>query len=324
MRFICRILAPSAFAVASIVAPACWAQGYPSKPVRVIVPYAPAGVVDILARAVAQKLGESWKQQFVIENIAGANGIIGTELAAKAPKDGYSLLMIAGGNHVTNQALRKLAYDPVKDFTGVALVGSIYFVLSVHPSVPARDLKQLTALARAKPGQLNYGSTGSGSPTHLSAELFKTMQKLDIVHVPYKGAPQVLTALLSGEVALSFLVPTSALPQAASGKVRMLAVSGPKRLEAAPQLPTFPEAGLPGFEVDNWIGLLAPAGTTRSVVAQLNAEIGKIQQLPDIRSRASSLGITLAALGADELTATMAKDAVKWERIVKESGARVE
>jgi tripartite-type tricarboxylate transporter receptor subunit TctC len=202
MRFICRILAPSAFAIASVVAPACWAQGYPSKPVRVIVPYAPAGVVDILARAVAQKL--------------------------------------------------------------------------------------------------------------------------DIVHVPYKGAPQVLTALLSGEVALSFLVPTSALPQAAAGKVRMLAVSSTKRLEAAPQLLTFHEAGLPGFEVDNWIGLLAPAGTARSVVAQLNAEIGKIQQAPDIRSRASSLGITLATLGADELTATMAKDAVKWERIVKESGARVE
>lgn len=299
-------------------------QGYPVKPVRVIVPYAPAGVVDILARAVGQKLGETWKQQFVIENIAGANGIIGTEVAGRAAKDGYTLLTIAGGNHLSNKSLRKLNYDPVRDFTGIAVLGSIPFVLSVHPSLPARNVREFAALARAKPGALNYGSTGSGSPTHLSAELLKVALKLNIVHVPYKGAPQVLTALLSGEVAASFLVPTSALPQAASGKLRMLAVSSAQRLEAAPDLPTFIEQGVAGFEVQNWIGLLGPAGMPQPVITQLNTEIEKISQHQDIKKRATSLGITLARMGVDEFNAMIATDAAKWDRAVRESGARVE
>jgi tripartite-type tricarboxylate transporter receptor subunit TctC len=300
------------------------AQSYPSRTVRIIVPYAPGGIVDIFARSLGQRLAETMGQQFIVDNVAGANGIIGTETASRAAKDGHTLLMVAV-NHVINPSMyRKLNYDPVRDFAAISIVGSTPYVLSVHPSIPARDLKELLALARARPGQLSYASTGAGSPTQLSAELMKSMSGVDMLHVPYKGAPQALSALLSGETALSFLIITSAIPHAKSGKLRMLGISTAQRVKLAPEVPTLAESGLPGYEMNGWIGLLAPQGVPAEILSRLNAETRKVLALPDVRDRLTNLGVEVLGSTSEDFAKAMRDDVVKWAKVVAASGAKPE
>jgi len=312
-------------AIAALIVPdAAHAQSYPTRPVRMIVPYGPAGTVDIFARAVGQKLGESLGQQFVIDNIPGANGIVGAEVAARAAKDGHTIMMVAV-NHTINPALyRKMAFDPVRDFSGISTVGSVVQVLSVHPSLPVRSAGELVALAKARPGQLNFSSTGSGSPTHLYGELIKRVAGVDMVHVPYKAAGPALTALVSGEVAASFLVMTSALPHGKAGRVRPLAVVGVQRSPLAPELPTLGEAGLKGFERESWVALIAPAGVPRDVIARLNGEVRKALESRDVRERLQAQGVHLGANSPEELDALMRSDAERWGELIRALDLKLE
>lgn len=300
------------------------AQGYPNKPVRIIVPYAAGGAVDIVARTIGQKLAETLGEQFVVDNRPGANGVLGTSVAALAPKDGYTLLLVAA-NHVVNASLyQKIPYDAIRDFAPVGMMGFSRNALAIHPSIPVKSLKELVALAKARPGQLNYASTGSGSPTHLNAELFKIRAGLDIVHLPYKGAPQALSALISGEVALSFLTITGAVPQGRAGRVRVLAVTGEERSPAAPEWPTIAEAGLSGLEANAWIALLAPAGTPREVILLLNAETGKALKAPDVLTRLQPQGVEIFHSTPEHLASAMQADLLKWAEVVKKSGAKLD
>jgi len=316
-------LSLAAACLACLVAP-CTAQTYPTRTVRIVVPYAPGGVVDIFARTLAQRLAEKMGQQFIVENIAGANGIVGTETASRAPKDGHTLLMVAV-NHVINQSMyRSLSYDPVRDFAAVSMVGSTPYVLSVHPSIPVRNVTELLNLARSRPGQLTFASTGAGSPTQLAAELMKSMAKVDLLHVPYKGAPQVLAALLSGETALSFLIITSAVPHAKTGKLRMLGISTTQRVKLAPEVPTLAESGLPGYEMNGWIGLLAPSGVPAEILSRLNNETRAVLAAPEARDRLTNLGVEVLGSTIDEFSRALREDVQKWARVVKESGAKPE
>lgn len=303
-----------------------YAQGYPNKPVRVIIPYSPGGIVDIAGRAIGQKLTDALGQQFIIDNRAGANGMVGTAVGARAPKDGYTLLAIAATpNHVVNASLyRKIPYDPVRDFAPIAMFGFSRNALAVHPSIPVKSVKELIAFAKARPGQLNNSSTGAGSPTHLNGELFKMLAGLDIVHVPYKGAPEALTGLIQGEVSLSFLTTPSAVPQSRAGRVRVLAVTGEQRHPALPEWPTMAEAGLPGLESVASLGFVAPAGTPREVIQLLNAEIGKALKAADVRSRLESLGMEIAYSTPEEFASRIQEDAARWGNVVKRLGIQLD
>jgi tripartite-type tricarboxylate transporter receptor subunit TctC len=301
-----------------------WAQSYPARSVRLIVPYGVGGTVDIFARSVAQKLSESLGQPFVVENIAGANGIVGTEVAMRAPKDGYTLLMVAQ-NHVINPALYpKISFDATGDFSGISLVGSVVQVLSVHPSVPANSIREFVSVAKSRPGKLNFASTGNGSPTHLYGELLKTVASFDMVHVSYKVAGQALTALMAGEVEASFLVMTSMLPQAKAGRVRPLAVVGTKRSPLAPDVPTFTESGLDGFEQGSWVALLAPAGVPRDVVGRLNVAVRKAVDASDLRERLMPQGVEVFSSAPEELDALMRADAQKWGSLIRKLGLKAD
>ena len=300
------------------------AQSYPNRTVRLIVPYGVAGTVDIFARTLALKLSENLGQQFVVENIPGANGIVGSETAARAPKDGYALLMVAS-NHAINPSLyRKVPFDIHRDFTGISLVGTVVQVLSVHPSAPVRTMKELIAYARQRPGQLNFASTGNGSPTHLYGELLKSQEVLDIVHVPYKTAGAALTALAAGEVSMSFLVMTSALPQARAGRIRPLAVVGSQRSALAPDLPTIGESGLEGFENGAWIALLAPAGVPRDIVDRLNHEVRKALEANDLRERLLPQGVGIGASSPEEVDALTRATADRWGALIRKLGLQID
>ncbi|MFN0160914.1 MAG: Bug family tripartite tricarboxylate transporter substrate binding protein [Burkholderiales bacterium] len=299
-------------------------QPYPNRTVRMIVPYGVAGTVDIFARTVAQKLTENLGQQFVVDNIPGANGIVGTEVAARAPKDGYTVLMIAS-NHAINPALyRKISFDIMRDFTGISLVGSVVQVISVHPAVPVRSLKELVAYAKARPGQLNFASTGNGSPTHLYGELLKSQEGIDMVHVPYKTAGAALTSLVAGEVTMSFLVITSALPQSKAGRIRPLAVVGSQRSALAPDLPTITEAGFTGFENGAWIALVAPAGVPREVVLRLNREVRTALDAPDLREKLLPQGVGVGASAPEEVDALTRSTAERWGALIRKLGLTTE
>jgi tripartite-type tricarboxylate transporter receptor subunit TctC len=300
------------------------AQTYPTKPVRLVVPFAPGGGADITGRAIAQKLAEGFGQQVVVDNRAGAAGNIGTELAARSAPDGYTLLLI-GPNHTTNISLfAKLNYDPVKDFEPISLVTSAPYVLLVHPSLPARNVKELIALARAKPGQLTYGSSGNGTAGHLAMELVKTQAKIDMLHVPYKGSQPLLTDLIGGQVVAGFGDALSSTPQVQAGRLRALAVSGGKRTHTMPDVPTVAEAALPGFDVTVWQGILAPAGTPREIVARLHSEIISAMQKPEVQSRMATLGVDIIGNSPQEFAAFIKRDIAKWAVVIKASGARID
>jgi tripartite-type tricarboxylate transporter receptor subunit TctC len=300
------------------------AQSYPSKPVHVIVPLAAGGVGDVFARAVGQRLSESFAQPVVIDNRPGANNIVGTEAVARAAPDGHTLLL-AGTTITINPSLYpKLTYDPIRDFAPISLVATTPLILVVHPSLPVKSAKDLIAMARTKPGQIFYGSAGNGSTLHLAGEMLNTLAGVKLVHVPYKGVTYALNDLLGGQVSVMFPGAPIALPQAKSGRLRALATSGASRTGAAPELPTLAESGVPGYEGSVWYGLLAPAGTPAAIVNRLNADIVRIVQSQDIRDRWAVLGADPAHNTPAEFAAYMKDSLARWSQVVRASGAKLD
>jgi tripartite-type tricarboxylate transporter receptor subunit TctC len=290
-----------------------------------IVPYPPGGSADILARAIGAKVGEGLGQPVVIDNRPGAGTIIGTEATAKSAPDGYTFMLGTVSSHAINPALNaKLPFDPVKDFTPLSLVASIPFAMIVHPSVPARSVQEFVALAKAKPGQLNYSSAGNGTSNHLAGELLKSMAGIDLVHVPYKGSAPALNDLIAGQVSLMFDLVLTAAPHIKSGAVRGLAVTGTQRSAVLPELPTVAETGLPGYEVSAWFGIFAPAGVPQAVAKRLNAEFVKVMQQPDLKQRLASLGADPLTSTPEEFSTYLRSEIDKWAKVVKASGMKVD
>jgi len=272
--------------LAAALAPfAAGAQSYPAKTVRIVVPYAPGGNTDIVARMIAQRLSPVWSQQVVVDNRPGGATNIGTELVAKAPPDGYTLLMGGASNAINMTLFRKLPYDTLKDFAPIILCTQGANLLVTHPSLPVKTLRDLIALARARPGQLNFGSSGIGSSNQMAGELFKMMAKVNIVHVPYKGNAPALTDAVGGHVEMMFAGITSLVPMIEGGKLRAIAIGSKKRFPAVPSIPTFDESGLPGYEATTWFGLMAPVATPADIVAKVNADAGRILASPEVRDR---------------------------------------
>ncbi len=308
-----------------LAAGTCAAQGYPAKPIRIVVPFPAGGIADLFARVIGQKFNEAWGQPAVVENRPGAGGNIGAEIVAKSPPDGYTLVTGSIGTHAVNVSLfSKLPYDPIRDFASVSLIMEAEGLLVVHPSVPVRTVKELIALAKARPGQLAYASAGHGTAAHLSGELFKSMAKVDMVHVPYKGNVPAITDLIAGQTSLLFATMPTVLPQVQVGRLKALAVTSSSRSPAAPQLPTIAEAALPGFSVTNWIGFFAPAGTPREIVIKLNGEVARIMQAPDIQKRLAAEGAKFTPWTPDQFAAFVKDELAKWAKVVKDAGIRVD
>jgi tripartite-type tricarboxylate transporter receptor subunit TctC len=300
------------------------AQGYPAGPVRVIVPFPPGGGVDAMGRLVGQKLSEALGKPVVIDNRAGANGMIGSEAVARSPKDGYTLL-VNGANFVTTPLLfSKVSYDPIRDFDPISLMALGPNVLVVHPSLPVKSVKDLIALARTKPGHVQFAGSGSGSTPHLAGELFNSMARVKMVHVPYRGSGPAMIGLLSGEASIMFLPAINAGPHLKTGRLRALAVTSRERLPAMPELPTISESGLPGYESSQWYGVLAPAGTPADVLSLLNAHIAKIMQAADMKQRLTSEGLLTVGSTREQLAAHIKAEMTKWAKVIKESGAKVD
>ena len=295
---------------------------FPVRPIRFIVPNGAGGTTDLVARSVAPKLADMLGQQVVIDNRPGSGGIIGTEIVAKAAPDGHTLLMGTIGNIAISPALyRKLSYDPLRDFAPVTQLASAAYMLLVQPSLAAKSVKDLAALAKAKPGALNFGSAGSGTGSHLAAELFKSVAGIDLVHVPYKGGSPALTDLIAGQLQLVFNGIPSSMPHHRSGRVRALAVTTPERSAVAPELPTMTEAGFRGAEATSWTGILVPSGTPLPVIATLNAAFVKALRFPDVTARLAADGAIAVGSSATEFSAYIQSELVKWARVVKASGA---
>lgn len=320
-----RLALPAAGLAALLAAGAGWAQQpYPSKPIRVIVAFAPGGIADFAARSVSQKLSESLGVPVVVENRAGAGGITGAEVVAKSAPDGYTLL-VTSISHTINPSLRKnLPFDAVRDFTPVTLITDAPNFLVVHPSLPVHSVKALVALARARPGQITYASSGTGTSTHLSGELFKSLARIDIVHVPYKGGGPAVIDLVGGHVQMMFSTLPSVLHQVRAGKLRGLAVTGARRFPAAQEFPTMIEAGVAGFEVSGWSGLFAPAGTPREAVSRLAAEIRMILQAPELKERFFVQGAEPVGNTPEEFAAFVGAEIAKWKKVVEASGMRAD
>jgi tripartite-type tricarboxylate transporter receptor subunit TctC len=312
-------------AAALTAAPAALAQTYPTKTVRMIVAFPPGGTTDILARATAQKLTEAFGQQVVIDNRPGAGGNIGTELVARSPADGYTLLASPGSTLTSNPAVyAKVPFDTVRDFAPVTIIAEVPNVLIVHPSLPVKTVKELIALAKTRPGQLAYASTGAGQSTHLSAELFKQMARVDMIHVPYKGSAPALTDMVAGQVTVMFDNMPSCLPFVKAGRLKAIAVTSTKRSPTTPELPTVAEAALPGFDVTVWFSVLAPANTPRDIVARLNGEIVKALKAPDMRERLSQQGAEPVGNTPEEFSAVIKRDLAKWSKLVKDANIRLD
>jgi tripartite-type tricarboxylate transporter receptor subunit TctC len=313
------------FLIAAVVVfSSATAQSYPAKPVRMIVPWAPGGTTDILGRVIAQKMGEKWGQPVLVENRGGAAGNIGGEAAARSSADGYTLLIGTMSSHVMNQFLyEKMSFDPVADLAPISLVANVATVLVVHPSLPVNSVNGLVALARAKPGQLNFASGGIASFNQLCAELLKMQAKIDIVHVPYKGGGPAVTDLVGGKVDMLFTGAPVTMPHIKAGRLKVLAVTDSQRSAALPDTPTMGES-LPGYEFNNWYGIMAPAGTPRQTISLLNAEVHRILALPDVRERFSGLGADPTPSTPEKFAAVMKADAEKWGAIIKQVGVRAE
>lgn len=321
MRYACNLV----FFLLASVATVATAQSYPSKAVRVIVPFPPGAGVDIVTRAVSGRLGEALGQQLVIDNRAGAGGIVGAEVAAKAPPDGYTLLMgTAGMLTVVPHLNSRLPYSPERDFAPVSLVASVPSMLVVHPSLPVKSVKDLIALARAKPGVLNYASTGNGTLPHLAAEFFKSQAKVNMVHVAYKGSAPAITDLLSGQVEVFFGNMLSVIPHVRSKRLRALAVTSLKPQAVAKDVPTMAESGFPGFEAGTWFGLLAPAGTPGNIIARLHTDVVKTVHLPDVQERLAGQGATTIGNTPEQFAAYIRSESAKWAKVLKASGVRAD
>jgi tripartite-type tricarboxylate transporter receptor subunit TctC len=318
-------------ALAAVTALACTgpalaqATDYPSKPVRVLIGFPPGQATDTLGRAVAQKLQEAWGQQFYVDNKPGASGTIATQMAQQAPADGYTLLVSSSGVLAVNPHLfTKLAYDPVKDFVPVAGIGIVPLVLLTHPQYPAKDVKELVAAAKARPGQINYASSGIGITNHLVMAMFLSASGANMTHVPYKGGPPALTDLMGGQVQVMFETSVAALPHVKAGRLKALAVSSSERIAAAPEVPTVAESGLPGFSGVPWISLMAPAGTPKPIVDKLHAEVNKMLQTPAMREAFAAQGVLPMVMSQAELASFIKSEMAKWGKAVKDSGAKAE
>jgi len=298
-------------------------QAYPNKPIRLIVPNPPGGGVDIMARMVGQRLSESWGQPVIVENRAGANGFIGGEALARSSPDGYTIGLITS-THIISPLLFPAPYDSLKDFTPVASIACAEQVLVIHPSVPANNLRELIALAKSKPGQLNIGSGGAGSMPRLASALFDMMTGTTIQNISYKGTPQTMQDLLGGQIQLSFSLPAAAIPHIRSGKLKAIAVSGETRMPGLPQVPTFTEVGLPNFKIENWYGFLAPAGTPDAIVNSLSSEIGKISGIPAVIEQIRSHGMEPFTSNAAQFAALMKNDIAKFANIIKTANIKAD
>ena len=297
------------------------AETYPVKPVRVIAGFSPGGFVDLTARLVSGPLSAALGQQVVVENRAGAGGIVGTELVARAAPDGYTLTVGSAGTHAVNQSLYpKLPYNVLRDFRPVARLTDAPSILAVHPSLPARSVKELIALARSRPGQIMYASAGAGTSTHLAAALFEHLARVKLVHVPYKGGGPAMIAVVSGEVPVTFGTAASVSPHTRSGRLRGLAVTGGRRSALLPELPAIAETGLPGYEMLNWLGMFAPAGTPRAVVEKLGSELVRIVRTPEVSGALQAAGAEPSPLSPDEFAAFVKSEVEKWAKVVAATG----
>jgi tripartite-type tricarboxylate transporter receptor subunit TctC len=313
-------LAPAVLVVLfGVNAGSVFAQSYPRKPIRMVVPFPAGGGVDTVARALGQKLSEALKQQIVVENRAGAGGNIAADAVAKAAPDGYTVLITTHGHAISPNLYRKLSYDAVKDFAPVTQLTSSFLVLVANPSVPAASLKELIALLKAKPGSLNYGSTGLGAPPHLVTELVKILAGIEMAHIPYKGDAPLFTALLSGEVQVGFVPPVTGLPHIKGGRLRALAVTSAKRSPTLPDVPTVAEAGVQGFEYTGWLAILAPAGTPREIVNKLQGELTKILATPEMRDRFLNWGYEPVGGTPEEFAARLKADIARYATVIKEA-----
>ena len=321
----CRIAACALFAISLTAFPSgLSAQDYPARNVKIIVPFGAGGPADVYARVLAQHLGDALKQSFVVENRPGAGAIIGTDAVAKSEPDGYTLLMMSN-THTTNESLvPNKPFALMKDFVAVAPVNYSDLLMVIHPSVPAKDLKEFIALAKAKPGTLNYASSGPGTPYHMAGELFKAMTQTDIVHVPYKGSSGARTDILGGHVNMMFDAITTMAPNVSSGDLKALGTTGDKRTSVLPNVPTIAEAGVPGYSATIWLGIMAPKGTPQPIVDKLNAEINKVLQRPDVTQMWAKQGAEPLVMSPVEFKAYLEKDIEKWAEVVKISGAKVQ
>jgi tripartite-type tricarboxylate transporter receptor subunit TctC len=317
-----RLRLPLVFAGMAIVLPAAHGAQYPEKSVRVVVGLAAGGGTDISARVLAQKLSETLGQSFIVDNRPGAGSMLGIELAAKAPPDGYTLLMVSPEFAVNPALHAKVGYDAVRDFSPVAQIVYGQYFLSVRNTGALNSIRELIAYGKANPRRLNYGSSGSGSANHLAGELFKTMAGIDMVHVPYKGSGPSVTAFLAGEVQIVFSSTTAIIQHVRAGRAKALAATGPQRASIAPEIPTMAEAGLPGYVVTGWFGLLAPAQTPPHIVGRLNGEINRV--LPELRGRYAELGTELVGGTPGEFGAFIKTELAKWAQVVKASGAKAD
>jgi tripartite-type tricarboxylate transporter receptor subunit TctC len=308
-----------------MVASLAGAQSYPAKPIRLIVPVAPGGGTDIIARLIAQGLTERWGQSVVVDNHGGGGGVIGVSMVAKAPADGYTMLLGSSAHITFAPALyRNLPYDAQKDLAPVTQVANQPSVLAVHPSLPVRSVRELIAFARKNPGSITYASGGSGGASHLGTELLQVTTGILMVHVPYKGTGPGMTALLSGEVQVSIVGIATALPHIASGKVRALAVTGARRAQVAPQLPTIGEAGVPGYEFDVWYAVMATGGTPRDIVPKINADIVRLLKTPAIAERYAAAGLEPLTSSPEELAAIIKTEIPRWQKVVKAAGLKAD
>ena len=301
-----------------------FAQDYPSRPVRVVVPFTAGGPSEILARLIGQKMTEQYRQQFIIDLRGGGGGTIGVDLVAKAAPDGYTLLMHTIGHVIAPGLYRKLPYDAEKDFAPIAIANTTQLMLIAHTSVPAKNVQELIALARAKPKQINFASSGNGGISHLAGHLFMTMTGIELTHVPYKGMGPALTDVVAGQLHMVFPDPAVALPHVRAGRVNALGVTGTKRVPSAPNVPTIAESGLPGYDVPVWYGYLAPRGTPRAIIDKLHTDIAKAMASPEIRERITNDGGDATVRGPKEFATLIPIELAKWAKVVKDAGVRID
>ncbi|MDB5921513.1 MAG: hypothetical protein JWN13_449 [Betaproteobacteria bacterium] len=324
MKVLRRCCVAAALACAAISG-SLHAQAYPSKPIRWIVPFPPGGGTDVISRALAQKLTEAWGQQVVADNRPGSGGTIGLAAAAKLPADGYNIVLGQLANVAIAPALyAKLPYDPIKDFTPVTLALTSPLILVAHPSLPAKNVKELIALAKAKPDSVTFGSPGNGTTGHLGTEIIKTAGGVKMTHIPYKGASPAFTGLLSGEISVYMSSIQPAIPMLNAGRVRALGVTSAKRMATLPNVPTISESGLPGYEVTNWYGVMMPAGVPKEVLTKIHAELVKILKMPDVQQRFQAEGGDTTSNTPEQFAAFIKTEITKWSKAVRESGAKVD
>jgi tripartite-type tricarboxylate transporter receptor subunit TctC len=330
MKLMLSTMSRMAAAVLLVAATSAFAQkaameaGYPSKAIRMIVPFAPGGGTDIIARLVSQDLGQAWGQSVVVDNRGGSGGIVGAELAARSSPDGYTMMLCSLGFSYAPALYRKLPYDTEKDFSPISLVATQPFIYVVVPSLGVSSMKDLIALAKSKPGELRYGSGGSGGSSHLGTELLRVMTGIDVTHVPYKGTGPALTAMLSGEIHFQLIGISSVVPHMKSGRMRALAVSGAKRSSAAPEVPTVAESGVPGYAFDVWYGMLFPAGTPRAIVGKANAELNRVLKSPALAQRFAAVGLEPSGTTPEEFARIIRSETAKWRKVVESAKIRVE